>query len=351
MTGKKPLERNNIKIADLTAAPGEITRGFVKIGETATGSVQIPLVIINGKSPGPTLCLTAGVHATEYAPIDAVMRLVNQVAPENLSGAIVAVPIVSMNMFASRCGFVSPIDGLNLNKIAPGGNGSISEILVKTLLEEIITKCQYHIDLHAGDFGEMLLEFGGYALTGNPKLDAEGEALARVFSPHLICISEDATSLPPFAGSIVHSAGQRGIVSILAESGGNGTLEGEDVRVHFDGVQNVMRYLKMIEGDPSIPGPQISATGRAITRASRSGLLRLKAAVGDLIRDGQVVAEICDVFGRTIEEVRVARGGIAGLIWSHKAVSTGDPIIRCWYTKPAPSFPRTDRYIHSARGD
>jgi uncharacterized protein len=348
---KDLLKNKRIKIANLTAAPGETTRGFVDVGGTATGPIQIPVVIIHGKSVGPMLCLTAGVHATEYAPIDTVMRLIQEITPENLRGAVVAVPIVSMNMFASRCGFVSPIDGLNLNKIAPGGNGSISEILVRTLLDEIITKCQYHIDLHAGDFGEMLWAFGGYAPTGNPDLDTEGEALARVFTPRLVCLSTDANSLPPFAGSIVHSAGRRGVVSILAESGGNGTLEAEDVRIHMDGVRNVMRYLGMIEGQPSIPGPQISATGRAVTRASRAGLLRLKAAVGDLIHDGQVVAEICDVFGRTVEEVRVARGGIAGLVWSHKAVSTGDPIIRCWYTKPAPRFPKTDRYICATASD
>jgi uncharacterized protein len=345
------LETKVITIGNLTAAPGEIIRGFVNVGETATGPIQVPVVIIHGKSAGPALCLTAGVHATEYAPIDAVMRLIHQITPEKLRGAIVAVPIVSMNMFASRCGFVSPIDGLNLNKIAPGGNGSISEILVRTLLDEIITKCQYHIDLHAGDFGEMLWAFGGYALTANHDRDLEGEALARLFTPRLVCLSTDASSLPPFAGSIVHSAGQRGVISILAESGGNGTLEEADVRIHVDGVLNVMRYLGMVDGKPSIPGPQITATGRAITRASRSGLLRLNAAVGDSIDDGQVVAEICDVFGRTVEEVKVARGGIAGLVWGHKAVSTGDPIIRCWFTEPAPPFPKTDRYIRHATGD
>jgi predicted deacylase len=154
-------------------------------------------------------------------------------------------------------------------------------------------------------------------------------------------------SLPPFVGSIVHAATRRGVVSILAESGGNGTLKEKDIRVHLNGVGNVMRYLKMIEGEPSIPGPQISATGRAITRASQAGLLRLKVAVGDTISDGQVVAEISDVFGRTIEEVRVAKGGIAGLIWAHKAVATGDPVVRCWYTLPAPAFSKTDHLIRS----
>jgi hypothetical protein len=291
------------------------------------------------------LCLTAGVHATEYAPIEAVLRIITQIGAADLKGAIVAVPVVSMHMFASRTGFVSPIDGLNLNKVAPGDDGSISEILVKVLLDDVIAKCRYHVDLHAGDLGEMLLAFAGYPMTGDADLDREGEALARLFSPRLISLSRDGATIPPFPGSIVHSATRKGVVSILAESGGNGTLEEADVQVHVHGVMNLMRYLGMVDGVPVVPKSQIRATGRAITRATRSGLLRLRAAIGDTIADEQQVGEICDVFGRTVEEVRVVRGGIAGLVWAHKAVNTGDPILRCWYTEPAGAFPATDGFV------
>ena len=321
-----------INVGDVTAQPGQVAQGFMEIGETITGPIRIPLVIINGNKPGPMLCLTAGVHATEYAPIEAVLRIITQIGAADLKGA-------------SRTGFVSPIDGLNLNKVAPGDDGSISEILVKVLLDDVIAKCRYHVDLHAGDLGEMLLAFAGYPMTGDADLDREGEALARLFSPRLISLSRDGATIPPFPGSIVHSATRKGVVSILAESGGNGTLEEADVQVHVHGVMNLMRYLGMVDGVPVVPKSQIRATGRAITRATRSGLLRLRAAIGDTIADEQQVGEICDVFGRTVEEVRVVRGGIAGLVWAHKAVNTGDPILRCWYTEPAGAFPATDGFV------
>jgi predicted deacylase len=343
------MSKNKIAVGNITALPGQVTRGFLPIGETATGPVQLPVVLINGEADGPVLCLTSGVHATEYAPIEAVMRLINDLSPRTLKGAIIAVPVVSMNMFASRCGFVSPIDGLNLNKIAPGGDGSISEILVRTLLDEVIAKAQYHVDLHAGDFGEMLMPFAGYSLTGNSAIDHEGEALARLFTPGLISLSRDGDVLPPFPGSIVHTAARRGIVAILAESGGNGTLEEADVRVHVEGVRNIMRYLKMIDGEPMVHGPQVRATSRAVTRATCSGLLRLNVKIGDAVAAGQAVAEICDVFGQKLETVRVAKAGTAGLVWSHKVVSTGDPVVRCWYTDPAGAFPATDKFMRSPR--
>jgi predicted deacylase len=325
-----------IQIRDVGAECGEKTRGFLTIGETAGGPLRIPLVIINGHEDGPVLCLTAGVHATEYAPIDAVMRTVQALEPGKIRGAVIAVPVTNMRMFESRTGFVSPLDGLNLNKVAPGRkDGSISEILAHVLLEEIIGVAQYHIDLHAGDLGEMLLPFAGYALTGRPELDGQGEALARCYTPKLISLATPGGTIPPFSDGIAFAASRKGVVSIFAESGGNGTLEEGDVQVHLDGIRNVMRHLRMIDGAVPAAGPRLAARDRTVVRATRAGLLRLKVRIGDEIAAGQEVAEVCNVFGDVVEQVCAPGAGIAGLVWAHKVVNTGDPIVRYWVAVPA----------------
>lgn len=338
-------DRTAVRIGSVSAESGQVARGFLDVGETAAGPVQLPLVIINGVHDGPTLCLTAGVHATEYASIAAVMRLTNEIEPTELRGSVIAVPVVNLHMFAVRSPFISPLDGVNLNKIAPGGDGSISAILARALFDEVITKAQYHIDFHAGDFGEMLLAFAGYSLTGDEKLDRQGEALARIFTPQVFCLAPHGTTLPPSPGFVAHAAAHKGVVSILAEAGGNGTMEEADICMHVDGARNVMRYLGMIEGSPQLSGPRIVATGWHNTRASRAGLLRLKVAVGEYVSAGQEVAEVLDVFGRTVETVRAEKPGLAMLVWNYKAVNTGDPIVRCWSTAPAAPFPETDRFV------
>ena len=342
-----PAQRT-VRIGELIAERGQKTRGFLQVGETATGPIQIPLVVINGERDGPVLCLTAGVHATEYPSIDALMRLTREMTPQTLCGTVIAVPVVNMHMFANRLGFVSPIDGLNLNKIAPGGRGgSISEILAEVLLDQVISQAEYHIDMHAGDLGEILYAFGGYPMTGHMDRDRRGEALARLFSPRLVALYREGSKLPAAAGSIVLEATRRGVVSILAESGGNGTLEETDVQVHLAGVRNIMRYLKMIDGSPEIRGQQLIATERYVTRAARAGLVRLKVSIGEEVKQGQEAAEICNVWGDTVERLTFTRPGITGLIWSHKAVSTGDPIVRCWISEPAPHFAETDCFMCS----
>ena len=327
--------RARIAIRDISAGSGERARGWLELGETAGGPLKMPLVIINGREDGPRLCFTAGVHATEYAPIDAVMRLTQALDPTTLRGAVIAVPVVNLRMFESRTGFVSPLDGLNLNKIAPGRrDGSISEILADVLLREVIGAAEYHIDFHAGDLGEALYPFAGYSLTGKPDLDAKGEALARAFSPMLISLSTPESAIPPFVGSLNYAATRSGIVSILAEAGGDGTLEEDDVRTHVNGAMNVMRALGMVDGAEA-SGRRLAARDRVVIRAKRSGLLRLTAHIGDEITAGQELGAIRNVFGEVVERVCAPGDGIVGLVWTHKVVNTGDPILRYWIAEPA----------------
>ena len=303
--------RARFQIRDIGADCGERAHGWLTIGETAAGPLRVPLAIINGREDGPALCLTAGVHAAEYAPIDAAMRLLQMIQPDTLRGVVIIVPVTNMRMFEHRAGFLSPLDGLNLNRIAPGRkDGSISEILADVLLREVIGAAEYHVDLHAGDLGE-----------------------------RLISLSTQDGTIPPFPGSLNFSAGRNGVVSILGECGGDGTLEEEDVQTHVTGVRNIMRYLGMIDGKapPSTNGDstRITARDRIVVRATRSGLLRLKVRIGDEIRAGQELADIRNVFGEVVEVMSAPGSGIAGLIWTHKVVNTGDPVVRYWITEPA----------------
>ena len=320
-----------VSIRDVCAAPGARAFDFLSIGETPIDLIQMPVVIINGARPGPKLCLTAGVHAAEYPAIDAVMRVASELDPSELAGTVIAVPVVNLSMFQRRSGFLSPIDGLNLNRTAPGNpNGTISERLVHTLLNDVVSMCDYHIDCHGGDVGEILWPYAGYALTGDADLDQRGEAIARLYSPHIVALYREGSTLPPTAGSVTYQATRRGVVSILAEAGSNGALDPVDAEIHRSGIYNVLRHLDMLPGEPADSETKVLAVDQFVVSAQRGGLLRLKIEIGEALTEGQEVAEICNVFGETVERIYMPRAGIARLIWSAKAVNTGDPIVKCW---------------------
>ncbi|MBZ5498692.1 MAG: succinylglutamate desuccinylase/aspartoacylase family protein [Acidobacteriia bacterium] len=55
--------------------------------------------LINGEKAGPTLVVTAGVHAAEYASIAAVLDLGRNLGPDNLRGRVVVVPVLNVAGF------------------------------------------------------------------------------------------------------------------------------------------------------------------------------------------------------------------------------------------------------------
>lgn len=336
-----------LKVRDISAQRGGKKCGYIEIGETTNGPLRLPIAILHGAVEGPVLCITAGVHATEYPPIGAAMRLIRELQPDRLRGSVVIVPVASMAMYQGRLPFVSPIDGLNLNKINPvQPGGSASEVLAEVLLTEVIRLASHHIDLHAGDFGEHLLPFAGFPITGKAQVDQCAEAMARLFSPGIVSMSPATGSLlPSYAGGIVQASMALGVTSILGESDGDGGLGEPDVAIHFDGVMNVMRYLKMLDGDPIITGARWKAIDRFVIRAKRAGLVHMKAKLGVPVSQGQVLAEIVDVFGEVVEQVTSPRPGIPGMIWTRKVVNSSDPVVRCWTVEPAGPFPETDRFV------
>jgi predicted deacylase len=320
-----------VRIRDIEAAPGTRAHGYLTIGETPSEPIRVPLIVVNGVRPGPRLCLTAGVHAAEYPGIDAVMQTAQSLDPGELTGSVVAVPVVNPPMFQRRSGFLSPIDGLNLNRTAPGrADGTISEILADVLLQEVIGACQYHIDCHGGDLGEILWPYSGYALTGDPERDRQGETLARLWSPRIVALYREGSPLPPTMGSITSQAARQGIVSILAEAGSNGTLDPADVAIHQRGMRNVMRHLGMIPGEPEAAAETIHPTGQFVVSAQRGGLLRLSIGIGAELSEGQEIGTVVNLFGEVVERLHAPSAGIARLIWAYKAVNTGDPVVRCW---------------------
>ncbi len=196
------------------------------------------------------------------------LRTITTLDPADLSGTVIAVPVVNSTMFRTRSPFISPIDGLNLNRTFPGrADGTITETLAHILLNEVVMQSDFHIDCHGGDLSELLLPYCGCPLHGNPEADAHGEAMARLYSPRIVALYREGSTLPPTKGSLVNEASRRGIPSILTESGSAGGLDPSHVEVHMNGTRNVMRYLKMIPGDPVVRGDRMVAKDQFVVSA------------------------------------------------------------------------------------
>jgi len=319
-----------ISIRGVTAKPGSKTFGFLDVAERPGSTVQMPVGIVNGSKPGPILCLTAGKHAVEYVGIDAVIRLYKETDAEELRGALLAVPVANIPSFDTQTPFVCSVDNKDVAYLLPGkSTGSMSHRIAYTLVENVIKKADFYIDLHGGDLPEWIVHWCIYMVTGNEKLDKQSEILARLYGTEFI----ERTTRP------IMNIG-KSIPAILAEVGSLGRYEESDISKHVNGVRNIMQYLGMIEGKPVLPSRQLmfktemperaldstESAGFQILNTNRGGLLYLKVKPGDHVKEGQVLGEVRDLKGDITEEIAAPFSFTVMMIYPKHVVAAGDPV-------------------------
>jgi len=346
-----------IRIRDIEVRAGEKKTGFLKISETPVGSLDMPIAIVNGKKDGPALCLTAGAHPCEYSGIAAVIRIIKETSPDGLSGAILGVPVLNMAGFSSRIARDSaagagpgpssthiarpnPIDNINVSRVFPGRvDGTVTERMVYVLVNEILKKCDMRIDCHGGDHDERVNPNTYFSRIGDEKHDRKVESMARIYGFRYI-IERDAAS----SGSTTTIA-----PGIIAECGGIKVLLESDINQHVEGIRNVMKFFKMIEGKPRIRVKQFLVKGFFLVKANRGGLFYPVVEVGDSVKKGQKVGEIWNLWGDVTETLVSPGDGVVRIIRTNHAAYTGDVLMQIMQSpEPAPPFPPTDPFIELA---
>jgi uncharacterized protein len=289
---------------DLVAAPaaGTKAQGSVDWGDPVLTGWEWPYVAVNGASPGPAVLVTGGIHGSEYASIDAVIRLGASLDPKSVKGQVLCLPVMNPSAFWERMAYVSPVDNLNLNRVFPGKpKGSFSERLAHHFVEKAMRGADAYIDMHGGDVPEALVPFNIYYETGDAKVDARSQGMAEVFgAPALIAQRSHGA---PVSGLAYATAALRGVPAIIAEGGGAGQYDSAIAERMLGGVEDVLRSLDVIEGPVrNVPPPRRFAKFAWIRSRDR-GFFRPEANVGDEVAAGQLLGKLVDFYGRVTEEI------------------------------------------------
>ena len=110
-------------------------------------SAPTAVLAINGVESGPTLCLTAAVHGDELNGIEIVRRVMYNIDPLKLSGAMIGIPIVNLEGFRAGSRYLS--DRRDLNRYFPGNpSGSSASRIAYSFFHEVVSHCDMLIDLH-----------------------------------------------------------------------------------------------------------------------------------------------------------------------------------------------------------
>ena len=311
-----------ITVGEATAAPGQLARGRIRVVVGTAAAVEMPVVVINGSRPGPTLCVTGGVHGGEYPAIEAAIRLSRSLKPEAVHGTVIIVPIVSVPAFQRRAIYVNPMDGVNINRVFPGNPaGTITEVMAATLFREAVAQSDAYIDLHGGDLVEALVPFTIYYQSGNATVDETSRKMAEVYGIKYIVRSM------AIRGGSYQAAAAVGKPAILTESGGQGILDEPSVQIHVRGVTNVLKHLGILRGTPEVGEQPVHFPQSSWLAAEQGGLFYPAVSVGQRVEKGQVVGEFRDWFGDSIARVESPAAGIVLFLVTSPAINKGDPIL------------------------
>jgi hypothetical protein len=307
-------------VGSLVAGPGEKRYGINEIAVQGQ-PYQLPMWLINGSADGPTLVVTGGVHAAEYASIAAALDLGRALDPQRLRGRVIVVPVMNMPAFAARSIYVCPLDGKNLNRVFPGdARGTASDQIAAWVFTNVIAQADYYVDLHGGDLVEALVPFTIFFRSGEARVDQISLEMAKVFGIHYLVCSETP-------GSTFCAAARAGIPSILAESGGQGIWTPEDVARLTNGVDRVMRHLEMMPGAASARESFTLLEQFLWLRSDHDGFWYPAVPVGEAVNKGQSLGRVTNVEGRLLQTAISPADGRVLFIVSSLAINKTDPLL------------------------
>lgn len=309
--------REEVRIGDISVQPGEARRLEIPVSRLPTETwLSLPIHVVNGDRPGPRLWLSAAVHGDELNGVEIIRKVIEQLEPSELAGAVIAVPIVNVFGFIEQSRYLP--DRRDLNRCFPGSpRGSLASRLAHLFMTEVVTQCTHGIDIHTGSNHRANLP----QIRANLK-DSETLRCAKSFRAPVMMHAEVRD------GSLREAATLRGIHVLLYEAGEPLRFDSDAIRIGIDGVLRVMAKLKMIERVKSKKRPpSLRVEKSSWVRARRSGILRRLVDLGQMVAKNQRLGIISDAFGENSLVVKAPFEGIVIACVNNPLVNQGDAIL------------------------
>jgi uncharacterized protein len=330
-----------IKLGTAVSHPGTIQYGRWSAFTHATGHDEfLPVILAQGRADGPCIWLTAGIHGTEHAGPWVLYELLTQELVDRLKGTIIALPaLCPVGLRTSK--YVPYVVDKNPNRLWPDGKPaqppdpekrppSALEQAYAHLFEQIRETADFLIDYHNAWTGSISFAFRDRVLyradQNREENQAEAEALAARLDAMLRAYGHTIVNEFPaeryiddeFHRSTSGAALLLGrIPAFTVELGTGLTPDRAIVRASVAGTRNVLRWAGMLDDAPEpIEGVKLVDPGFAVhrttaLRAATACVALHRVEAGELVREGDAVAELRDVWGRPLPDspLRARRDG------------------------------------------
>lgn len=309
------MARTTFKFDGRTVPRGAVRDVRLKISESYTGTpIEMPVRIVRGKRPGPTLFISAALHGNEINGTGIVHELMYEQPPAIVAGTLILLPVV--NVFGVEYQDRYMPDGRDLNRNFPGNDtGSLSRRVAAIIFEQVVRRSDYGIDLHSA----------ASQRTNYPNIRGDltvpgVRKLARAFGCELIVNGKGPR------GSMRREACAAGCPTIILEAGEPAKIEPTVLDIGIRGIQNVLVELGMLDDERRDPIYQTRIDRTTWIRAQVGGILRFHVSPGALLEKGQPIATTTSIFGREKHVLVSPADGIVLGMTTLPTVKPGEPV-------------------------
>mmetsp|Transcript_15839 Transcript_15839/g.20300 ORF Transcript_15839/g.20300 Transcript_15839/m.20300 type:complete len:411 (-) Transcript_15839:511-1743(-) len=305
--------------------PGEVTRMFIAMQQDEMSrSIDVPVIVAKGKVDGPVLGITSALHGNELNGITLIAKLFREIDVETLRGTVIGIPVLNPPGFARHQRAFH--DGVDLNRCFPGKkNGNCSQVYCSVILEKLVTKFDYHVDLHTASFGRINSLYVradmNNSITHHMALLQKAQIIVHNTAPD---------------GSLRSAAMSHDIPCITVEIGNPLKIQHDFVEDALKGVASTLDWLDMLPiHTEDRDDPDTEPLDRNTTVCSRSywifsqhgGMLTVGPPTCTWVKKGEVIATVRNMFGDIVTKYKAPEDGIVVGKSVNPICSTGDRIL------------------------
>ncbi|WP_302080129.1 succinylglutamate desuccinylase/aspartoacylase family protein [Salinibaculum rarum] len=300
--------------------PGETQQLRYTVTETYLGDpVRMPVTIVNGDRPGPTVFLSAAAHGDELNGVEVVREVSDEWDLTDLRGTLVCLPVLNVPGFIAQQRYL-PVYDRDLNRSFPGKADSTSaKRMAHSIFANFIAPCDFGLDFHTSTRGRSNMLHVRADMT-----DDTAARVANAFASHTIIAKQGSS------GTLRRAATDAGVPTITVEMGEAHRLEREFIEPALDGVRSVFAEFGLLETETvAWPGWRTVVEGNAEKtwiRADAGGLVDMHSERGTLVYEGEAIATIGDPFGSTSTVVEAPFTGLLIGVAQNPLVYPGNPL-------------------------
>ncbi|NHN40179.1 succinylglutamate desuccinylase/aspartoacylase family protein [Halorubellus sp. JP-L1] len=300
--------------------PGETANIRYGISETYLGDpVRIPVTIINGERPGPTVFLSAAAHGDELNGIEVVREVAHEWDLADLQGTLVCMPVLNVPGFLAQQRYL-PIYDRDLNRSFPGHEDSTSaKRMAHRIFTNFVEPCDLGIDLHTSTRGRTNMLHVRADMAND-----EVSRLANAFASNVI-ISSDGPD-----GTLRREATDAGIPTITIEMGEAHRFQRQLIDRALGGVLSVLAEYGLLATEAvSWPGWRTVVEDndeKTWLRADAGGMVDMHFESGSLVHEGDRICTITSPFKLDNTEVEAPFTGVLVGVLENPVVYPGNPL-------------------------